>query len=81
MVTAARASTTGIFCSGPSTAPERVSRFTPHHTVSSMSGGSTGVSWWKVKGMSRSRAAPAGLIRAARSAPKFFTCTSPQWYT
>lgn len=27
MVTAARASTTGIFCSGPSTAPERVSRF------------------------------------------------------
>ena len=44
----------------------------PHHTVSSMSGGSTRVSWWKVKGMSRSRAAPAGLIRAARSRPKVF---------
>src|SRR5699024_12696196 len=63
-VTAFNASYTGIRCSGPSCTPFLVTRLTAHQTVSNMSQGMTGVSWWKVKGIPKSRAALAGERRS-----------------
>ena len=79
MVTAFRASSTGMRSSSPSSCPDLVRRQTAHHRVSAMSGRITGASWWKVKGSPASQALRAGLIRPARSRPKLRMWVSPQW--
>ena len=50
-VTASRAVRASTRSSGPRQRPDRVSRFTAHQTVSRRSGGITGASVWKVKGI------------------------------